>query len=81
MGFLDRFRKKATVVVDDHGDRIGQGVDKAADVVDDKTGGRFSEPVDTGADRTKDALDSLDGKNDDIADAPAEQPEQTTPRA
>ena len=66
MGFLDRFRKKATAVVDDQGEKIGAGIDKAADVVDDKTGGRFSEQVDTGAEKAKDALDSLDGQDDDI---------------
>lgn len=71
MGFLDRFRKKGTTAVDEHGEKIGGGLDKAADVADDKTGGKFSEQIDTGADEAKDALDSLDGKNDDIADAPA----------
>jgi hypothetical protein len=59
MGFLDRFRKKATDVVDDQGEKIGAGIDK-------------------GAETAKDTLDSLDGKNDDIPDAPAEQPAQPT---
>jgi hypothetical protein len=71
MGFFDRFRKKATSVVDEHGEKIGGGLDKAADVVDDKTGGKYSGQIDTGVDKAKDTLDSLDGKNDDIADAPA----------
>ncbi len=77
MGFLDRFKRKASAVVDDHGDKIGAGIDKGADLVDDKTGGTYSERIDTGADRAKDALDSLDGQNDDIADAPAERPAPT----
>jgi ABC-type transporter Mla subunit MlaD len=72
MGFLDRFRKKATEVVDDQGDKIGAGLDKAADVVDDKTGGKYSEKIDAGVEKAKDALDSLDGQNDDIADTTAE---------
>jgi hypothetical protein len=80
MGFLDRFKKKATAVVDDRGDTIGRGMDKTAGAVDDKTGGRFSDHVDTSADKAKDALDDLDGKNDDIADTPGEQAEQTSPR-
>ena len=71
MGFFDRFRKKATSAVDEHGEKIGGGIDKAADVADDKTGGKYSGQIDTGADKAKDTLDSLDGKNDDIADAPA----------
>lgn len=78
MGFLDRFKKKATEVVDDQGDRIGEGLDKAADFVDDKTGGKYSERIDTGAEQAKDALDSLDGENDDIADEAA-RTEPTAP--
>ena len=74
MGFLDRFKRKTTTAVDEHGNKVGQGIDKASDVVDDKTGGRYSEQVDAGADKAKDALDSLDGKNDDIADTPATAP-------
>jgi hypothetical protein len=72
MGFLDRFKKKATAVVDEEGDKIGAGMDKAADFADEKTGGKFGEKIDTGVEKAKDALDSLDGKNDDIADAPSE---------
>ena len=74
MGFLDRFKKKATAVVDEQGDKIGAGMDKAADLVDDKTGGKFGDKIDMGVDKAKDALDSLDGMNDDIADAPSEAP-------
>ncbi|WP_310528542.1 Rv0909 family putative TA system antitoxin, partial [Nocardioides sp.] len=32
----------------------------------DKTGGKFSDKIDAGTDKAADALDSLDGKNDDI---------------
>lgn len=71
MGFLDRLRGKMTKAVDDQGEKIGGGLDKAADVADDKTGGRHSEQIDSGVDKAKDALDSLDGRNDDIADRPA----------
>jgi hypothetical protein len=78
MGFLDRFRKKATDVVDAKGDQIGGGIDKAADVADDKTGGKHSAQIDKGADTAKDTLDSLDGKNDDIPDTAAKPPTQET---
>ena len=78
MGFLDRFKKKSTAVVDEQGDKIGAGMDKAADLVDDKTGGKFGDKIEMGVDKAKDALDSLDGKNDDIADAPAETPAPST---
>ena len=42
MGFFDRFKRKTTDAVDDHGQKIGDGVDKAAGMADDKTGDRFS---------------------------------------
>ena len=79
MGFLDRFRRKATDVVDDHGQKIGDGVDKAADVADDKTGGKYSQQIDSGAGKAKDTLDSLDGKNDDITATPSVKPPAQTP--
>ena len=72
MGFLDRLKSKMSKTVDDQGDKIGAGMDKAADFADDKTGGKYHDKIDSGADKAKDALDSLDGKNDDIPDAAAE---------
>jgi MT0933-like antitoxin protein len=80
MGFFDRFRKKATDVVDQQGDKVGAGIDKAAEVADDKTGGKYGDQIDKGADTAKSGLDSLDGKNDDIpdAEAPASPPSGTT---
>ena len=74
MGFFDRFRKKAADTVDQQGDKMGAGIDKAADVADDKTGGKYTEKIDQGADAAKSGLDSLDGKNDDIADSPTGSP-------
>ena len=74
MGFLDKLkggalkaRKTATKAVDDHGDKIASGIDKAADVVDRKTKGKYADKIDSGREKAKDALDKLDGKNDDIA--------------
>lgn len=67
MGLLDDAKAKLSAAVDSHGDKIADAVDKAADVIDEKTGGKLGDKVDVGADKAKDALDSLDGKNDDIA--------------
>jgi hypothetical protein len=53
--------------VDSQGDKIGQGLEKAGEMVDKKTGGKYGEKIDTGVDKAKDALDDLDGKNDDIS--------------
>ena len=66
MGFLDDAKGKLSDAVDQHGDKIGDAVDKAADFASDKTGGKFDSQVRAGAEKAKDALDSLDGKNDDI---------------
>jgi hypothetical protein len=64
MGFLNDARKKLTKAVDQHGDTIAQGIDKAAKLADDRTGGKHSGKISTGADKAKQALDKLDGKGD-----------------
>ena len=66
MGFLDKLKGQARKAVDEHGDQIAQGIDKAAAAVDKKTGRKHSGQIATGRQKAKDALDSLDGKNDDI---------------
>ena len=66
MGFLDKLRGKASDAVDQHGDKIAGGIDRAADLADMRTGGKHRDQIDSGADRAKDALDRLDGKDDDI---------------
>ncbi len=66
MGLLDDAKDKLTALVDSQGDKVGDAVDKAADFIDEKSGGKLGDKADLGADKAKDALDSLDGKNDDI---------------
>ena len=66
MGFLDKLRGKATEAVDKHGDKIAEGIDKAADVADRKTGGKHAARIDSGAEKAKEALGKVDGKDDDI---------------
>ena len=70
MSLFDKLRRKGTTAVDEHGDKMGQGIDKAADVADDKTGGRYGDQIDAGAEKGKDTLDNLDGKDDDIGGRP-----------
>ncbi|NHA00537.1 antitoxin [Nocardioides sp. W3-2-3] len=55
-----------TDAVDSQGDKISDGLDKAADFASDKTGGKFDDKIETGVDKAKDALDGLDGQDDDI---------------
>jgi hypothetical protein len=79
MGFLDDAKAKLNDAVDKHGDKISQGIDKAANLADQKTGGKYSEKIDTGAAKAKDALEKLDGKNDDLGGPGIPGPGSTGP--
>ena len=65
---FDNLRKKAEKAVDEHGDKIATGIDKAAAAANKKTGGKHDANITKGSGMAKDALDKLDGKNDDIPD-------------
>ena len=69
MSFLDKAKAKLTKAVDDHGDKIAGGIDKAGALVNKKTGGKHADKIDKATGKARDALDSLDGKNDDIPPA------------
>ena len=79
MGFLDKFKAKATEVVDKHGDNVSSGLDKAGELVDKKTGGKHHDKIDKAKSTAGDALDKLDGKNDDIPDDPPSTPPPGSP--
>ncbi|WP_341928208.1 Rv0909 family putative TA system antitoxin [Nocardioides psychrotolerans] len=66
MGFLDDAKKKLTKAVDQHGDKIASGIDKAAAAADKKTGGKHSDKIAKATTKAKDGLDKLDKKNDDL---------------
>ena len=74
MGFLDNVRKQAEKAVDQHGDKIAQGIDKAGSRANEKTGGKHADKIDKATGKARDALDSLDGRNDDIPPAPPTSP-------
>lgn len=63
---FDNIKKKASELVDGHGDQVGDGIDKAGDAIDERTGGTHASQVDTGQQKLKDGLDGLDGQDDDI---------------
>ncbi|MCD9145594.1 antitoxin [Streptomyces albireticuli] len=73
MGLLDNLKAKLGPVKDkvgdlaqQHGDKIEQGLEKAAKVVDEKTKGKYSSQIQTGTGKAKDAIDRLaekDGKD------------------
>ena len=79
MGFLDNVRKKAEKAVDQHGDKISKGIDKAAATASKKTGGKHDDKIAKGVSSTKNALDKLDGRNDDIPDDPKPKPHPQKP--
>lgn len=71
MGFLNKdllgkAKSQLTKAVNQHGDKIGRGVDKAASTLDARTGGKHHDRIAKGRTQAKDALDKLDGKNDDL---------------
>ena len=66
MSFLDKAKAAVTDAVDQHGEKIAQGIDKAGSMVNERTGGKHADKIDQATGKARDALDSLDGKNDDI---------------
>jgi len=66
MGFLDKAKDTLNDAVDQHGDKISDGIDKAAAFADEKTGGKHTDKIESATGKAKDALDKLDGKNDDL---------------
>ena len=70
MSFLDKAKAKLTKAVDDHGDKIAGGIDKAGAMVNEKTGGKHAGKIEKATGKARDALDALDGKNDDIGPGP-----------
>ncbi|MGW7067965.1 antitoxin [Streptomyces sp. NPDC054855] len=76
MGFLQNLKSKLAPAKDkvaglaqQHGDKIDQGLDKAAKVVDAKTKGKYSDKIQTGTGKAKDAVDRLAGTPDEGKDA------------
>lgn len=72
MGFLDTLKAKlgpakdkAADLAQQHGDKIGQGLDKAAKTVDEKTKGKYSDKIESGTGKAKEALDRLSSQKDD----------------
>ena len=72
---VDKLRGRLTEAVDKHGDKISDGIDKAAAAADKRTGGKHSDTIAKGVTKAKDGLDKLDGRNDDL---PPRQPAATT---
>ncbi|MER6115153.1 antitoxin [Streptomyces sp. A0642] len=70
MGFMDNLKAKLSPAKDkvsdlaqQHGDKIDQGLDKAARTVDAKTKGKYSDKIVTGTQKAKEAVDRLSQKD------------------
>lgn len=71
MGLLDKFRgrtdalkDKAGDIAHDHGDKIGEGLDKAGGAVNKATRGRFEDKIDKATGKAKEGVDKLGEKDD-----------------
>lgn len=87
MGFKDSMKArlapakdKVSDLASQHGDRIGQGLDKAARSVDQRTKGKYSERIEAGTGKAKDAIDRMSQKGDDGGVPGSARPEDNTPR-
>jgi len=58
MGIFD----KAKDLLNEHNDKVDQGIDKAAEVIDQKTGGQHTEQIKQGAEQAKQAMDNQGGQ-------------------
>ncbi|MEU9204591.1 antitoxin [Streptomyces sp. NPDC048332] len=70
MGFMDNLKAKLSPAKDkvsdlaqQHGDKIDQGLDKAARTVDAKTKGKYSDKIVSGTQKAKGAVDKLAQKD------------------
>ncbi|WP_166351525.1 antitoxin [Phytoactinopolyspora limicola] len=65
MGF-DKMKDQLSDAMSKNSDKLGDGIDKAADFVDDKTGGKHTDKIDSAADKAKGLL----GQDNDDPDQP-----------
>ncbi|HWH45249.1 MAG TPA: antitoxin [Thermoleophilaceae bacterium] len=73
MGFMDRFKKvraKADDLAEEHGDKIKDGIDKAARAAEKRAGPKHADKIRKGAQKAKGAVD--DAAKPDQAETPAE---------
>ncbi|WP_405611087.1 antitoxin [Streptomyces sp. NBC_01511] len=70
MSFLDSLKAKLSPAKDrvsdlaqQHGGKIGEGLDKAAKTVDQKTKGKYSDKIESGTGKAKDALERMSHKD------------------
>lgn len=55
MSFLDKAKDKLTKAVDEHGEKIAEGIDKAGAFANEKTGGKHADKIDQATGKARDA--------------------------
>jgi len=63
-GNADRIRGKVTQAVNQHGDTIDKGIDKAGRFVSTRTGGKYDTHIRKGSEQLRGGLDKLDEQDD-----------------
>jgi antitoxin protein of toxin-antitoxin system len=53
MSMFDNMKDKVSKLVDDHGDKVAEGLDKAGDFADEKTGGKYSDKIDAAQEQAR----------------------------
>ena len=72
-------KDKVAEQVDQHGDQISRGIDRAGAVIDEKTKGKYSDKIASGQQKVREGLDKMDGRKDDFPRPPG--PGSTPPPA
>ncbi|CAN5208109.1 hypothetical protein BH24ACT12_BH24ACT12_06380 [soil metagenome] len=71
MSLFDTFKKKAGEAVDQHGDRITQGLDRASGAVSKATNGKYDDRIGKGVGKAKESLDKRHRKDGGPTDGTA----------
>lgn len=53
---LGNLGDKAKDLLEEHADKVDDGIDKVADLVDEKTGGKHTDKIEAAAEKLKDVL-------------------------
>ena len=80
MSIFDKLRKSATKAVDQHGDKITRGLDKAAKTVDERTGHKHSHQIRHGVSKAKEGLRNLEDRDRGDGSPPGSTPPESGPK-
>ncbi|MFD3487088.1 antitoxin [Streptomyces sp. NPDC058665] len=76
---LSPAKDKVSDLAQQHGGKIGEGLDKAAKTVDQKTKGKYSDRIESGTGKAKNALERLSHKDGDDTDKTGNPPSSPPP--